>query len=375
MSLLSRRSKSTNKAARRRRPSLRPDFELLEDRRLLAPLNPLDFLSLGAFPTAPGMYTIDTRGTTPTLSGPGGTFSGVVSGGVAVFDFDSITIGNGQTLVNTAFTVPAASPLPVALLSRGDATINGTVNVSASYNISPALGIGGPGGGSSDTGPGAGGRSSPGLGGGGGGGFGGPGGAGAPDAVSGGVGGTPYGELLQQLQGGSGGGGSVYQDGGSLDDGGGGGGAIEIDAVDTLTIAGTVSANGSPGSSSGAAGGGSGGILLHANSVILSGSLSAIGAIGSPFVRGIYVGGGGGGGRVSIVTGAGGFSGSLASINVSGGAGGGPGAAAGGLGQVAIIGPFVVMNTNDSGIGSLVSVGKLPSLPNRKPNVGDFVDR
>ena len=38
MSLLSRRSKSTNKAARRRRPSLRPDFELLEDRRLLAPL-------------------------------------------------------------------------------------------------------------------------------------------------------------------------------------------------------------------------------------------------------------------------------------------------------------------------------------------------
>ena len=39
MSLLSRRSKSTNKAARRRRPSLRPDFELLEDRRLLAPLN------------------------------------------------------------------------------------------------------------------------------------------------------------------------------------------------------------------------------------------------------------------------------------------------------------------------------------------------
>src|SRR5208337_2211810 len=31
------RSKSTNKAARRRRPSLRPDFELLEDRRLLAP--------------------------------------------------------------------------------------------------------------------------------------------------------------------------------------------------------------------------------------------------------------------------------------------------------------------------------------------------
>ena len=38
MSLLSLRSKSTNKAARRRRPLSRPDFELLEDRRLLAPL-------------------------------------------------------------------------------------------------------------------------------------------------------------------------------------------------------------------------------------------------------------------------------------------------------------------------------------------------
>ena len=37
MSLLSRRSKFTNKAARRKRPLLRPDFELLEDRRLLAP--------------------------------------------------------------------------------------------------------------------------------------------------------------------------------------------------------------------------------------------------------------------------------------------------------------------------------------------------
>ena len=95
MPLLSRRSKATNKAARRRRPSLRPDFELLEDRRLLAPLDPLDFLSLGAFPTAPGIYTLDTRGTTPTLSGPGGTFTGVVSNGIAVFDFDSIVLGSG----------------------------------------------------------------------------------------------------------------------------------------------------------------------------------------------------------------------------------------------------------------------------------------
>jgi hypothetical protein len=52
------------------------------------------------------------------------------------------------------------------------------------------------------------------------------------------------------------------------------------------------------------------------------------------------------------VTGAGGFSGSLASIEVSGGP---PEYLTAGslLGQVAIIGPFVVTNTNDSGIGSL----------------------
>jgi len=296
MSLLSRRCKFTNKAARRRRPLSRPDFELLEDRRLLAPLNPLDFLSLGAFPTAPGMYTIDTRGTTPTLSGPGGTFSGVVSGGVAVFDFDSITIGNGQTLVNTAFTVPAASPLPVALLSRSDATINGSVDVSA------LLYFGGPGGGNGSPGSGGPGAGGPGgsfydpgppnieyVGGGGGGGFGGSGGAGGSISLngvpgnpgaSGGAGGGTYGDLVQQLQGGSAGGSTS----GGFGGGGGGGGAIEIGAVDTLTIGGIISADGgsfgSPHTDGTGSGGGSGGILLHANSVTLSGTLSATGGSG-----------------------------------------------------------------------------------------------
>jgi len=50
MTLLSRRSKSTNKAARRRRPLSRPDFELLEDRRLLA----LDFLVTNNADSGPG---------------------------------------------------------------------------------------------------------------------------------------------------------------------------------------------------------------------------------------------------------------------------------------------------------------------------------
>src|SRR5271157_1542789 len=138
MSLLSRRSKSTNKAARRKRPSLRPDFELLEDRRLLAPLDPLDFLSLGAFPTAPGIYTLDTRGTTPTLSGPGGTFTGVVSNGIAVFDFDSIVLGSGQTLIDNT-GINALFALPVALLSRSGAMIEGTVEARRRRRMRPTL--------------------------------------------------------------------------------------------------------------------------------------------------------------------------------------------------------------------------------------------
>ena len=122
---------------------------------------------------------------------------------------------------------------------------------------------------------------------------------------------------------------------------------------------GTLPATSGPGLGNGGGGGSGGAILIHATSVVLqpSGSIIAIGGDGMPggviSHNTIGDGGGGGGGRVSIVTGAGGFSGSLASIDVSGGAAGGPGAAAGGLGQVAVVGSFVVTNTSDSGIGSL----------------------
>jgi hypothetical protein len=89
------------------------------------PLNPLDFTSLGAFPTAPGDYTINTSGT-PTLTGPGGTtLTGVVSHGIAVFDFDAIHVTSGETFTGTG-------SLPLALLSRTNATIAGTIDGSAS---------------------------------------------------------------------------------------------------------------------------------------------------------------------------------------------------------------------------------------------------
>jgi hypothetical protein len=51
------------------------------------PLNPFDFASLGAFPSAPGNYTFDTSDA--TLSGPGGSWTGVVYNGIAVFDLPS----------------------------------------------------------------------------------------------------------------------------------------------------------------------------------------------------------------------------------------------------------------------------------------------
>jgi hypothetical protein len=100
------------------------------------PLNPLDFTSLGAFPTTPGSYTINTGGP-PTLTGPGGTtLTGVVSHGIAVFDFDSINVlGPGPPFQE--FT--ATGSLPLALLSRTNATIARTIDGSGQgvFNVPP----------------------------------------------------------------------------------------------------------------------------------------------------------------------------------------------------------------------------------------------
>jgi hypothetical protein len=318
-------------------------------------LNPFDFASLGAFPSAPGTYIFDTSDA--TLSGPGGSWTGVVYNGIAVFDFNSINVTGGQ------YFSGGSGSLPLALLSRSDAVVSGTIDVSAN---SP---VGGPGGGGGGV-PGGGGSAysaSPGAGpggggggltpmpsgqpqlssGGGGGGFGGAGGIGAAGASSsnmfpgyiplpGGAGGASYGNLGVQLQGGSGGGGAVYGTGG------GGGGAIELVAVGSLGIYGAILANGLNGTSFnwGAGGGSGGGIFLHADSVVLSGMLSAAGGSGEPgFVNpgpsdgNSSAGGGGGGGEVAIQ---GFFEGSLSNIDVSGGPSGGSGAVAGADGVIGI---------------------------------------
>jgi hypothetical protein len=297
------------------------------------PLNPLDFASLGAFPTAGGTYYFDTDGPNPTLGAIGGPpLTGVVFNGIAVFDFNAITVSSSQTFVGMG-------SLPVAFLSRSDITIDGTIGVSAPL-VSRSFSPGGPGGFGSDSGPGAGqfggtvayavSFSNPG-----GGGFGGAGGNGGagysvpgPPPVlqfvlvpfGGGKGGSSYGNLAASLQGGSGGG--SYSTRAGISYGGGGGGAIEVGAIGRISVGGSILANGASGSLDGGGGGSGGGIFLHGDSVTLtsSGVLSAQGGNGSG-----NGGGGGGGGRVLIEVGTGGFSGDVSSINVSGGGGGGGG--------------------------------------------------
>ncbi|MBV8317975.1 MAG: PEP-CTERM sorting domain-containing protein [Planctomycetaceae bacterium] len=138
----------------------------------------------------------------------------------------------------------------------------------------------------------------------------------------------------------------------------GGGGAIEIGAVGSLAIGGSILANGGSAFGTFGGGGGSGGgILLHADSVRLTGVLSAAGGDGidSGFVPGpsgsfTAAGGGGGGGRVTILYGPGGFIASGATIDVAGGAGGAGAAAAG---------YFISANGSPGGAG-VVTIGTIP---------------
>jgi len=251
--------------------------------------DPGQYSSLGALSiTAPGTYVIS--GT--TLSVGTTIYTGVNVNGVAVFDFSSINIASGVTL-----TGAPGNSMPVALLSRSNADINGQINFSANGTI------GGEGAG--NTGVGGDGSikydlisNSFQLSGGGGGGFGGAGGAGGTNGtLAGGAGGNQtfysYGStLIGGSRGGNSGGG-----GGP----GGGGGAIEVNALQTLTIgvSGAIYATGGNGLYGG---GGSGGEIVVAGSSVLNyGTLDADGGMGAPgnlVGQSKYPGNGGGGGGV-----------------------------------------------------------------------------
>jgi hypothetical protein len=234
---------------------------------LPAPLNPLDYGSLGKFPTAPGTYLFDTSGV-PTLIGPGVRIEGKVVDGVAVFTFDEIWVPPAMILNCLGLS------RPLALLSHRSVTVEGRISAGAcgsEYGCS--LGCGGDS--PFPSGPG------------GGGGFGGAGYGWGPN--EGGYGGASHGDILVALQGGSSGGaGADFV--GSLSYGGGfGGGALELGAVDTIAIRGPgIYADGGQGYQSGpyvfctgeeytggGGGGSGGGILVHAGSVALETQLSA----------------------------------------------------------------------------------------------------
>jgi len=203
-----------------------------------------------------------------------------------VFNFTTVNIPTGVTVT---FTKNAANT-PVYILATGDVVIAGTIKVdggSTSSTTGTAPGIGGPGGydggygggvnalGGKGMGPGGGGGGpSTSYRAGGGGGFG---TAGGTYAANHGAGGPVYGNAsLVPLIGGSGGGGGAGYSSSAEYGGGGGGGALLIASSASITVTGSISANGGNGYNY--AGGGSGGaIRLIANTISGTGNISARG--------------------------------------------------------------------------------------------------
>ncbi len=138
---------------------------------------------------------------------------------------------------------------------------------------------------------------------------------------SGGTGGASYGSFNQPTELGSGGGNNPFV--GIL--GGAGGGAIHLVVSGTITIDGTVSANGNNGAFeiNVSGGGGSGGsLLIEAGAFAGSGAVRANGGNGG---TGVWKGGGGAGGHVALFYAANTFTGTVEALGGSGYQLGGPG--------------------------------------------------
>ena len=190
-----------------------------------------------------------------------------------VFNFTTINVAGGATL---RFSKNSLNT-PVYLLATGNVSIVGSIDISGSNANGGAAGVGGPGGfdgGTGGFGIGASTNGGDGLG---------PGGGPAGTYYDYGRSGVfsmayqgntrIYGNaLLSPLIGGSGGGGASGNPGYG---GGGGGGAILIASSTTITIAGSISANGGSGPGSYASFGSAGAIRLVAPVVGGSGSLYA----------------------------------------------------------------------------------------------------
>lgn len=240
-----------------------------------------------------------------------------------VLNYTTVTIPTGVTVTfkkNSQNT-------PVTILATGDVTINGSINLNGSAGNYIIPGAGGPGGfdggqggaaygiGKRGEGPGGGGGGDACTSqtlysaGGGGGGFGAGGSGGGKSGscgTNGGAGGNSYSsERVLPAIGGSGGGGAggtIAFVGGA---GGGGGGAMVIASSGTITVNGTISANGGGGATpssgqsyySGGGGGSGGSIRLIANTITGNGTITANGGGGGNS----YYGGNGGSGAAGRI--------------------------------------------------------------------------
>jgi hypothetical protein len=140
-------------------------------------------------------------------------------------------------------------------------------------------------------------------------GYGGAGGA----SSSGYPGGITYGSSTAPQDLGSGGGAGVNTFTGGCD----GGGAVRLDIFGTLTLDGTLSADGNPGLQDDSGGGSGGSIYVRAYAMTGSGNISANGGAGD-----LFGGGGGGGGRIAVYSPSNTFNGFITAL---GGIGASPG--------------------------------------------------
>jgi hypothetical protein len=292
-----------------------------------------------------GTSTIDTTNLTAGTLPAGVTFDATAqsAGGaqVAVLHVRGFSVTGG--------VVKVTGSRPLVIVACGDVTISGTLDASAA-GATP-----GAGGAASNMGTGAGaagqhvGMSTDS--GGGGAGFATAGGAGGDASgelqlvARGGAAGSPYGDTAQAtLEGGSGGGrGSPGDAQCPTQPGGAGGGAIQIYSTSSIHVTGGINVGGGGGAAglpcggmfSGAgSGGGSGGALyLQAPSVTIDGTLAANGGSGGG------AGSGGGSGQP-------GHNGALDNQPAPGGAGGGPAGGRGGNGAAATTAPETAPNSD-----------------------------
>ncbi len=275
-------------------------------------------------------------------TGADGAFSPTVNTEVqlppsGIFNFTTVNIPSGVTVTFKK----NATNTPVIILASGDLTINGAINLSGGPATTSGTagngsladdgipGVGGPGGydggrgglagsnkrGGNGLGPGGGwpgdymSGSYTNYPGGGGGGFGGAGGnAYKNNGSTIGGGGATYGaSTLLPLIGGSGGGGGSGSETFGGSGGGGGGGAILIASSATVTVGGSIKADGGVSGATGgigsdrggSGGGGSGGaIRIVATTIAGNGVIQAAG--NGPGDGGYGVGGGGGAGRIRL---------------------------------------------------------------------------